>query len=124
MTQLHNQVNEVTATADQIFAELEKQRTENDTRNQEQLDQVLKERQKWDEDKATVDKFIASASTIVNLNAGGEKMSILRTTLTADKGSLLATLFSGNWDETLPKDKDGYIFLDYDPAVSRNFTYS
>ncbi len=87
LTHLHNQVNEVNETVEQIVAELNKQKTENDTRNQEQLDQILKERQKWDEDKAAVEKFVASASTIVNLNVGGERMSTNRTTLTADKGS-------------------------------------
>ena len=65
-----------------------------------------------------IEKRIASASPIINLNVGGEKMSTSRATLTLIEGTLLATMFSGKWEDKLMKDADSYIFLDYDPNVS------
>ncbi|CAF4266595.1 unnamed protein product [Rotaria sp. Silwood2] len=83
---------------------------------QEKFKQLMEERRKWDEEKATIEKIAASASPIVKLNVGGEAMTTSRATLTLDEGSLLATMFSGKWDNKLMKDTDGCIFLDYDPV--------
>ncbi len=113
-------MNEAKEAFDQALAELELQKAENEKQYQEQLEQLKDERQKLDE-KITMEKFIVSSSPIVNLNVGGEKMSTSRATLTLVEGSLLATMFSGKWDDKLMKDSNGCIFLDYDPAVSRNF---
>jgi hypothetical protein len=118
--QLNNRMNEAKEAFDQALAELELQKAENEKQYQEQLEQLKDERQKLDE-KVTMEKFIVSASPIVDLNVGGEKMSTSRATLTLVEGSLLATMFSGKWDDKLMKDSNGCIFLDYDPAVSRNF---
>ncbi|CAF2939370.1 unnamed protein product [Rotaria sp. Silwood2] len=84
---------------------------------QEKFKQLMEERRKWDEEKATIEKIAASASPIVKLNVGGEAMTTSRATLTLDEGSLLATMFSGKWDNKLMKDTDGCIFLDYDPVL-------
>jgi hypothetical protein len=116
--QLHNRTNEAKEAFDQALAELELQKAENEKQYQEQLEQLKEERQKSGE-RATMERFIVSASPIVNLNVGGEKMSTSRATLTLVEGSLLATMFSGKWDDKLMKDTNGCIFLDYDPAVSR-----
>jgi len=124
ITQFNSQMMGIKETLNQIFGELEKQKTENEKRHHEQLEEIMKVQRKWEEEKAMIETLVSSASPIVNLNVGGEKMSTFRATLTLDAGSLLATCFSGSWDEKLPKDKDGYIFLDYDPEVSRNFTRS
>ena len=121
IVQLHNRTNEAKEAFDQALAELERQKAENEKQYQEQLEQLKEERRKWDEEKATMEKLAASASPIVNLNVGGEKMSTSRATLTLVEGSLLATMFSGKWEDKLMKDANGCIFLDYDPVVSRNF---
>ena len=117
--QLHNRTNETKEAFDQALVELEQQKVENEKRNQEQLKQLKEERQEWEEEKVIMEELIALASPIVNLNVGGEKMSTARATLTLVEESLLATMFSGKWDEKLMKDANGCIFLDYDPAVSR-----
>lgn len=116
--QLTNLINETKASFDQIFAELQRQRIENEKSYQKQLQDLKKERQTWDEEKLSIEKRIASASPIINLNVGGEKMSTSRATLTLIEGTLLATMFSGKWEDKLMKDADSYIFLDYDPNVS------
>ncbi len=56
------------------------------------------------------------ASDIVDLNVAGTKISVLRETLCAVKGSKLATMFSGRWESSHRKGPDGLIFLDFDPA--------
>ena len=53
-----------------------------------------------------------SQSDVLNLNVGGDKLSVLRRTLTSVEGSMLASRFSGRWDESLEKDPDGAFFLD------------
>ncbi|XP_046851096.1 uncharacterized protein LOC124444516 isoform X1 [Xenia sp. Carnegie-2017] len=52
---------------------------------------------------------------VISLNIGGESMTCLRSTLCQIDGSLLASMFSGRWEDRLTKDKDGNVFLDYDP---------
>jgi len=124
IAQLHSQTKEVKEAFDQAFAELEQQKAENDKRYQEQLEQLKEERRKWDEEKATMEKIAASASSIVELNVGGENMSTSRATLTLVDGSSLATMFSGKWEDKLRKDAAGRIFLDHDPVVSKKFACS
>ena len=56
---------------------------------------------------------------IIHLNVGGHKMSTKRSTLCQIKGSLLASMFSGRWEDSLEveRDKDGNIFFDFDPEL-------
>jgi hypothetical protein len=53
-----------------------------------------------------------SDSDVLHLNVGGDRLAVLRRTLTAVEGSMLASRFSGRWDETLEKDQDGNFFID------------
>ncbi|CAF0933001.1 unnamed protein product [Rotaria sordida] len=117
IVQLHNRTNEAKEAFDQALTELERQRADNEKQYQEKLKQLAEERRKWDAEKATVERLVASASPIVNLNVGGETMSTSRATLTVAEGSLLATMFSGKWEDKLMKDTNGRIFLDYDPVL-------
>jgi hypothetical protein len=121
--QLQNRTNETKEAFDQALAELERQKIENEKFHQEQVKQLKEERRKWDEEKATMEKLAATATPIVNLNVGGEKMSTSRATLTLVDGSLLATMFSGKWEDKLMKDTNGCVFLDYDSIVSRTSEY-
>lgn len=57
-------------------------------------------------------------SDVLYLNVGGSKnVAVLRRTLTYFENSMLAAQFSGRWDESLEKDKDGNFFIDQDPNV-------
>ncbi|VEU42710.1 unnamed protein product [Pseudo-nitzschia multistriata] len=51
-------------------------------------------------------------SDVLHLNVGGTKTSVLRRTLTSVPGSMLAARFSGRWDDSLEKDKDGHFFIE------------
>ena len=51
-------------------------------------------------------------SDVLRLNVGGTCIDVLRRTLTSVEGSMLATRFSGRWDDSLEKDADGNFFID------------
>lgn len=51
-------------------------------------------------------------SDVIHLNIGGRTMSVLRRTLTSVPGSMLASRFSGRWDDSLEKDENGHYFID------------
>lgn len=52
---------------------------------------------------------------VLHLNVGGSHFTVLRRTLTQFEDSVLAAQFSGRWDESMEKDKDGNMFIDQDP---------
>lgn len=52
-------------------------------------------------------------SDVLELNIGGTKVSVLRSTLCQFETSLLAAKFSGRWDDSVEKDADGAFFLDF-----------
>ena len=49
---------------------------------------------------------------VLHLNIGGTGTTVLRRTLTSVPGSMLASKFSGRWDDGLEKDKDDNFFID------------
>eukprot|EP00594_Rhizosolenia_setigera_P007067 CAMPEP_0178952842 /NCGR_PEP_ID=MMETSP0789-20121207/8080_1 /TAXON_ID=3005 /ORGANISM="Rhizosolenia setigera, Strain CCMP 1694" /LENGTH=345 /DNA_ID=CAMNT_0020634019 /DNA_START=132 /DNA_END=1169 /DNA_ORIENTATION=- len=51
-------------------------------------------------------------SDVIHLNIGGEPMSVLRRTLTSVPGSMLASRFSGRWEDNQEKDENGHYFID------------
>ncbi|CEM24660.1 unnamed protein product [Vitrella brassicaformis CCMP3155] len=52
---------------------------------------------------------------VIELNVGGERMSVLRSTLCQCETSLLTSMFSGRWEAAVKRDKQGSVFLDFDP---------
>ena len=50
-------------------------------------------------------------SDILYRNVGCQRMNVFRRTLTQVDGSLMASMFSGRWDESLARDRDGNIFI-------------
>jgi hypothetical protein len=50
---------------------------------------------------------------LLHIGARGKYIPVRRRTLTMVEGSVLASMFSGRWDEGLQKDIHGYIFVDY-----------
>jgi len=51
-------------------------------------------------------------SDVLHLNVGGKSMAVLRRTLTSVEGSMLASRFSGRWDDSIEKDENGHYFID------------
>mmetsp|Transcript_17867 Transcript_17867/g.37929 ORF Transcript_17867/g.37929 Transcript_17867/m.37929 type:complete len:342 (-) Transcript_17867:91-1116(-) len=58
-----------------------------------------------------------SVDDVVELNVGGIPMSTTRAVLCSAEGSLLAGMFSGNFDGGHKRDKENRIFLDVDPPL-------
>jgi hypothetical protein len=56
-----------------------------------------------------------SGEDIISLNVGGQKFTTTRSTLCQVQDSLLATMFSGRWEDGLKRDQDGAVFLDCNP---------
>ena len=56
-----------------------------------------------------------SDDDIINLNVGGTKLTTLRSTLCQVQDSLLASMFSGRWEDNIKRDKDGAVFFDFNP---------
>lgn len=54
---------------------------------------------------------------VIELNVGGQPMSTTRAVLCSAEGSLLAGMFSGNFEQGHKRDKDGRVFLDVDPPL-------
>ncbi len=51
-------------------------------------------------------------NNVIYLNVGGTLMTTLRGTLTFVEDSMLASRFSGHWDDSLEKDRDGNFVID------------
>ncbi|CAB9499811.1 SH3KBP1-binding protein 1 [Seminavis robusta] len=72
-------------------------------------------RQKHDDQTTVVSK--PRPNDILLLDVGGTPISVFRRTLTQVEGSLLASQFSGRWDEGLAKTKEGRFFIDQPPHL-------
>mgnify|MGYP002804276353 FL=1 len=56
-----------------------------------------------------------SDGDLIDLNVGGQRFTTTRSTLCQVEGSLLASMFSGRWEDCLKRDKDGAVFFDFSP---------
>ena len=65
--------------------------------------------------KQRIEAFVVNDDDIIDLNVGGQKLSTSRSTLCQVEGSFLASMFSGRWEDGLKRDKDGAVFLDFNP---------
>lgn len=64
----------------------------------------------------TTHPSIGGDNDVIQLNVGGRtNIAVLRSTLTQFEDSMLAAKFSGRWDDSMEKDRDGNIFIDQDP---------
>ena len=59
--------------------------------------------------------IVEVSNDLINLNVGGQKFTTKRSTLCQVDGSLLASMFSGRWEDGLERDQDGAVFLDLNP---------
>ncbi|CAB4045756.1 SH3KBP1-binding 1 [Paramuricea clavata] len=71
--------------------------------------------EQYNAEKERMKPFEVSDDDIIHLNVGGQKLTSTRSTLCQVEGSLLATMFSGRWEDGLKRDEDGVVFFDVNP---------
>ena len=67
------------------------------------------------EERQRMMQILVKDDDVISLNIGGKNMAASRSTLCQVEGSLLASMFSGRWEDRLKKDKQGNVFLDFNP---------
>mmetsp|Transcript_28757 Transcript_28757/g.77868 ORF Transcript_28757/g.77868 Transcript_28757/m.77868 type:complete len:325 (+) Transcript_28757:679-1653(+) len=77
---------------------------------------LQKDREELDAERLSV-YGMTNPSDVLHLNIGGTVTTVLRRTLTSIPGSMLASRFSGRWDDNLERDKDGNFFIDQDYSL-------
>jgi len=87
---------------------------------EQQRKAVEADREALAEEKESMSQLTSvAASELIELNVGGENITTTRSTLTSAKGSMLASMFSGRWEDKLTRDKEGRVFLDLNPYAVR-----
>ena len=82
---------------------------------EEQRAKLKAEIAEYNAEKERMKALAVNDNDIIHLNVGGQKLTTKRSTLCQVKNSLLATMFSGRWEESLERDQDGAVFLDFNP---------
>jgi len=79
-------------------------------------EKLRKDRERFEAERAK-DYGKTQPGDVLHLNIGGVQTAVLRRTLTSIPDSMLASKFSGRWDDSLEKDKDGNFFIDQDYSL-------
>ena len=69
----------------------------------------------YNAEKQKMKAIDVSDDDIISLNVGGQKFTTTRSTLCQVEGSLLTSMFSGRWEDSLKRDQDGAVFFDFNP---------
>ncbi|CAB4025419.1 Chaperone dnaK2 [Paramuricea clavata] len=78
-------------------------------------DKMKAEIEAYQAEKQRMKAVDVSDDDIILLNVGGQKFTSTRSTLCQVEGSLLATMFSGRWEDSVKRDQDGAVFFDVNP---------
>ena len=84
------------------------------TMKKQQMEMELKD---WEKEQELIASTVTFDS-VIHLNVGGHKFDTTVATMTRFPGSMLGAMFSGR--HQLPKDKDGYYFIDQDGTHFRH----
>ena len=66
-------------------------------------------------EKQKIEAVNVNDDDLIDLNVGGTKLTTSRSTLCQVEDSLLASMFSGRWEDNIKRDKDGAVFFDFNP---------
>jgi len=79
---------------------------------------IKEERAKFKVEKAATMEVGIGPNNLIGLNFRGEKtLMVKRSLLCQLEGSMLATMFSGRYEDKLDYDTDGNVFIDYPASV-------
>ncbi|CAK9022382.1 unnamed protein product [Durusdinium trenchii] len=112
------------ATLEELASALTTQLTKDKERAKSQMHQLKEAERQLEEKQQQLDELekrifamTDGLDDVIELNVGGQHMSTTRGVLCCAQGSMLAGMFSGNFDSSHKRDKDGRIFLDVDPPL-------
>ncbi|KAI8465872.1 MAG: hypothetical protein J3K34DRAFT_486353 [Monoraphidium minutum] len=74
-------------------------------------------RQRREAERLEAARVKVNDGDVIQLNVGGRPIDTTRRTLCLVKDSLLATMFSGRWADSVTRDAAGRCFLDLDPDL-------
>jgi len=88
----------------------------------DEKEKLEEEKEKLQKEIDTMNSIVAAAANIsdddiIEINAGGEIIAVLRSTLTVVPDTVFAYMFSGRWEKSLKRDSSGRIFLNNDPEL-------
>ncbi len=86
----------------------------NDIIDEERL-KLKAELELYNAEKETIKAFAMNDNDIIHLDVGGQKLITKRSILCQVEGSLLSTMLSGRWEDSLERDQDGAVFFDFNP---------
>ena len=69
----------------------------------------------YNAEKQRIEAMNVNDDDLIDLNVGGTKLTTTRSTLCQVQDSLLASMFSGRWEDNIKRDKDGAVFFDFNP---------
>ncbi|CAB4030426.1 Chaperone dnaK2 [Paramuricea clavata] len=69
----------------------------------------------YNAEKQRMKVIVVTDNDIIHLNVSGHKLTTKRSTLCQVENSLLASMFSGRWEDSLERDQDGAVFFDFNP---------
>ncbi|XP_028409764.1 uncharacterized protein LOC114532454 [Dendronephthya gigantea] len=69
----------------------------------------------YEAEKKELDAVAVDDDDVIHMNVGGQKFTTTRSTLCQIEDSLLASMFSGRWENSVLRDQDGAVFFDYNP---------
>ena len=69
----------------------------------------------YNAEKQRIEAVNVNDDDLIDLNVGGTKLTTSRSTLCQVQDSLLASMFSGRWEDNIKRDKNGTVFFDFNP---------
>ena len=69
----------------------------------------------YNAEKEKIEAVNVNDDDLIDLNVGGTKLTTTRSTLCQVQDSLLASMFSGRWEDNIKRDKNGAVFFDFNP---------
>ena len=97
-------LKEIESQRDAMMKEVKKQQTV-----------VQADRDALEAEKEAMKTRDISDEDLLSLNVGGSPFQVLRRTLCMVERSMLASQFSGRWENTVKRDEEGRIFFNWDP---------
>ena len=76
---------------------------------------IKAEVESYNAEKEKIEAVNVNDDDLIDLNVGGTKLTTTRSTLCQVEGSLLASMFSGRWEDNIKRDRDGAVFFDFNP---------